>query len=408
MRHSLRSALVIAGALVLVFNQTSCAAAKRTPIAPRGDASPAYTAFGFNLYHEILREKAGNVFISPASVGFALAMTYNGAGGGTAEAMASVLGYEGRSLSETNAADSTIIRKTNDEPEGIDLAVANSLWARKGIEFSKEFLARNKRSYGAEIKTLDFGDPRAAAEINGWVARNTRYKITQIVEQIDGQSILFLINAVYFKGLWSKEFDRGDTREEDFHLPRGEVKRHPLMRRSGDFRYLRGDDFQAASLPYADGRISMYVFLPDDVTGLDAFNAKLTAAAWSGWMKSFASRSGTVALPRFKMEFEMKLREALSALGMGVAFDGARADFTRMVKRAAQNVYIDNVTHKTYIDVNEKGTEAAAVTSVEMKLTSVMEPPKPFEMIVDHPFFFAIVDNETGLILFMGSIVDPQ
>jgi serine protease inhibitor len=186
------------------------------------------------------------------------------------------------------------------------------------------------------------------------------------------------------------------------------VKRVPMMHQDGDYRYLRGDGFQAASLPYGDGRMSMYVFLPDSIAGLDDLHAKLSAEAWELWMKSFATKHGRIALPRFKLEFSAKLRQALAKLGMGVAFDGAAANFRGMIAHPGENVFISDVVHKTYVDVNEEGTEAAAVTSVEMRLTSVSEPEKPFEMIVDHPFFFAIRDNETGLVLFMGSIVNPR
>jgi serpin B len=409
MKRSLKGLALMGSILALTFNQVSCATAGKPVTVERRDMAPAYSAFGFNLYREILKEQPGkNIFISPASVGFALAMTYNGAEGGTAEAMASVLGFAGRSREAVNGADSLLIRRTNEPLKGVELSVANSLWARQGLTFEKKFLGRNERSYGAEVRSIDFANPEAAAQINGWVAGKTKDKITEIVDRIDAESILFLINAVYFKGAWTKEFDKSTTHEGDFHVPGGAVKKLPLMRQGGDYRYLRGDGFQAASLPYGGGRMSMYVFLPDSLTGLDEFHAKLSAGAWDEWMKSFAVKNGQIVLPRFKLEFAAKLKEALISLGMGVAFDGAGANFRGMIAHPGQNAYISDVAHKTFVEVNEEGTEAAAVTSVEMRLTSVSEPEKPFEMIVDHPFFFAIRDNETGLILFMGSIVNPK
>lgn len=409
MHYSLHDLVTALAVLAVACCSASCRATDRPDPVRAEPGKNGYSSFGIDLYREMIAERPGeNVFISPASIGFALAMTYNGAQGPTRDAMAGVLRFPAADLAAINRTDSVLIARMNEPIEQIELSVANSLWARRGIDFKKDFLERNKRFYGAEVRPIDFDAPGAPGQINAWVAEKTRDKITEIVDEIDSSSILFLINAIYFKGAWTEEFDAKLTRDADFHLAEGMTERRAMMDRRGTYLYLRGEGFQAASLPYGDGRMSMYVFLPDDRAGLGAFIDSLTSKSWDAWMSGFAAKKGRVVLPRFTIEFKASLKRSLSKLGMGNAFDGALANFSGMLRTDGANAYIHDVLHKTYIDVNEEGTEAAAVTSVEIRLTSVMEPEEPFEMICDHPFFFAIRDNETGLILFMGSLVNPE
>jgi len=368
----------------------------------------ANTNFGFKLYHEVAKAGAGkNVFISPASVALCLAMTYNGAVGETKEAMERALETRGLTHAELNRAYSELRSELENPDPKVQLQVANSLWARKGVSFNPAFIARNKDFYAAEVTALDFGDPGAPATINEWVKNKTRNKIEKIVDSIDAQSVLFLINAIYFKGAWSSEFDKAKTKDDMFTTGSGSRKRLPMMAQSGKYNYFESEKFQAVSLPYGGGRVSMYVFLPAAGTGIDQFLASLNATNWGSWMKQFSKTQGEIFLPRFKVEYEITLNDALKALGMGVAFDPDRADFTGMFQ-GAQNAFISKVKHKTFAEVNEEGTEAAAVTSTEMVVTSVAIPRKTFRMVVDHPFFFAIRDNRTGSVLFLGSIIDPM
>jgi serine protease inhibitor len=368
----------------------------------------ANTTFGFKLFAEVARQDAGkNVFISPASVGLALAMTYNGAVGETKRGMEHALEIQGMSHLELNRAYAQLKAALESADPKVQLNIANSLWGRKGISFNPDFIQRNKQFYGADVTALDFGDPSAPATINSWVADKTKGKIDKIVDRIDAQSILFLINAIYFKGTWAAEFDKAKTKEDQFTTRAGKQKRHPMMHQSGKYRYYEGKDFQAVSLPYGGGRVSMYIFLPAQSAGLDALQKSLTAANWDTWMNEFAETKGEIAVPRFKVEYEIGLNEALKALGMGIAFDPDRANFSGIVQGSV-NAFISRVKHKTFAEVNEEGTEAAAVTSVEVSVTSVMQPRKTFRMVVDHPFFCAIRDNKTGTLLFMGSITDPM
>ncbi len=368
----------------------------------------ANTRFGFKLYREILKQSGErNVFVSGSSVGLALAMAYNGAEGQTRQAMARALEIQGLSLDEVNRANAVLkVALENPDPK-VQLQIANSLWAKKGVDFKPEFIERNKNFYAAEVATLDFSSPSAPATINSWVKNNTAGKIDKIVDQIDGDSILFLINAIYFKGQWTEAFDKAKTTEQPFTSGAGKQKRHPMMPQSGKYNYYESDKFQAVSLPYGGKRVSMYIFLPAEGSRLSEFHNQLTAENWEAWMSAFRQTDGDIAVPRFKVEYEVDLNEALKALGMTEAFDAARADFSGMLQ-TYQRAFISKVKHKTFAEVNEEGTEAAAVTSVEMRATSVQAPRKRFHMVIDRPFFCAIRDNQTGTVLFMGSINDPM
>ena len=241
------------------------------------------------------------------------------------------------------------------------------------------------------------------------MSNNTDNRIDKIVDRISSETILFLINAIYFKGQWTNEFEKGKTREDDFKLADGGQKKLPMMSQSGKYNYYKGKDFQAVSLPYGTGRMSMYVFLPDKRTTLDQFERDLTVENWENWIKSFRMAPGEVMLPRFKIEYEVDLNDVLKALGMAEAFDPRRANFSGIAQLSqAERIYISKVKHKTFAEVNEEGTVAAAVTAVEMQATSVQPPQENFIMKVDRPFFVAIRDNLTGTVLFMGSIVDPR
>jgi serine protease inhibitor len=366
------------------------------------------TKFGFKLFAEVAKQDAvKNVLISPASVGLALAMTYNGAVGETKQVMERALEIQGMNHLELNQAYSQLRAALEGADPKIQLSIANSLWGNKDLTFNPDFIQRNKQYYGAEVAALDFSDPDSPSTINAWVSDKTKGKIDKIIDKISAEDILFLINAIYFKGTWTIEFDKAKTKEDQFTTLAGKQKPHPMMHQSGKYRYFEGNGFQAVSLPYGGGQVSMYLFLPAKGSSLVEFQKNLSAANWDSWMREFAVTDGEIAVPRFRVEYEIKLNDALKALGMGIAFDPGRADFSGIVK-TSENAFISEVKHKTFAEVNEEGTEAAAVTSVGIGLTSAPQPRKPFRMIVDHPFFCAIRDNKTGTLLFMGSITDPM
>jgi serpin B len=366
----------------------------------------ANTQFGFKLYSELLkRNKSENVFVSPTSVAIALSMTYNGADGVTQAEMAKALQVQGVTIAQLNQANANLKVSLEGADPKVELAIANSLWADQKFPVNPTFIKDNQTFYRAEVKNLSFADPSAASTINAWVNQNTRGKISQILDRVSPDQAMILINATYFKGQWSDRFDPQQTQERPFFLTPTNSKQHPMMRQKGTYRYAETPQFQAISLPYGKGRLSFYVFLPKSNSSLAALHQNLTAANWQTWMPSFSQQEGTIQLPKFKLSYESELKETLSALGMKSAFDPTTANFSKLSSTPTK---IDRVKHKTFVEVNEEGTEAAAVTGVGITSTSARIEPKPFEMVVNRPFFCTIRDNQTGEILFMGSIVNPQ
>ena len=365
----------------------------------------ANTKFGFNLFSQLLvRDSNTNIFISPSSVALALAMTYNGANGTTKEAMAKALELQGINLGEINSYYAQLKASLENPDSKVVLNVANSLWANQNTSLKANFIENNQNFYQAKLTNLNFADKSAPTIINNWVKENTQGKIEKIVDNIDHTQVLFLVNAIYFKGNWSKEFESEKTTEFPFYFLSDEIKQHPMMSQSGEYKYYETEEFQAVSLPYGEnGRISFYVFLPTQNSNLKSFYQNLNTDNWEKWMSEFSKREGFLRLPRFKIDYQATLNDALSALGMEEAFSD-HANFSEM----GNNIKISQVKHKTFVEVNEEGTEAAATTSIAATVMSLTTPKQePFRMIVNRPFFCTIRDNQTKSILFMGSIVEP-
>jgi serine protease inhibitor len=366
----------------------------------------ANNGLGFDLYLQLAdQDPDRNIFISPSSIITALAMAYNGAEGETRIAMEEALRLKGMTVDEVNSAFADLLTILQNPDPNVELAVANSLWAREGVSFDEGFINRSRDYYGAELTELNFDDPGSADTINSWVKEKTRNKIDGIVEPpINPETILFLINAIYFKGEWSEPFDLELTSEGNFNLPGGGTKESQFMFRNDDFNYLESDLFQAVRLPYGKNeRVGMYLFLPAESASLEEFQAELNRENWENWISSFRSMEGNLSLPRFSFEYETSLKKTLETLGMGIAFKEGAADFSGM-RPTPPDLFINEVKHKTFVEVNEKGTEAAAVTSIEVGTTAM---PEIFNMVLDRPFFFAIADDMTETILFMGSVSEP-
>ncbi|MCG9133269.1 serpin family protein [Candidatus Poribacteria bacterium] len=377
------------------------------PVSIDTNVVTANTHFGFDLFDEIRKsEQDKNIFISPLSISTALAMTLNGASNETEQAMANTLQLQGLDPESINTSYAGLRQALQVADPKVILTIANSLWARQGIPFKQDFLQRNTQFFGAEVSTLDFADPNTLTTINQWVNTNTNGKIEKILDEINPDAVLFLINAIYFKGTWQTEFDPLHTRDGTFHLGTGDEKQVPMMTRTGDYRSYENHEekFQAISLPYGDGQMSMYIFLPYSESDLNTFLEGLNAENWESWMSQFHEKEVFLSIPKFKLEYEKTLNNPLQSLGMGIAFAPMAADFSRMadLETLGKNLYIGEVLHKAVVEVNEEGTEAAAVTSVGIRTTSL--PP---QFIADRPFFFAIRDNETKTVLFMGTVVAP-
>jgi serine protease inhibitor len=369
-------------------------------------ALDANRRFGFALLQTQLAKhpQAENLFISPTSVSQALSMVYLGSAGKTRKGMEQTLQSADMSpeaLIQGNVAIKNLLENPGDEK--VQLTVANSLWVNEGAGLKDSFVEQNRSQYRARVSILNFADPRTLDRINNWVKRSTKGKIPQILDQIEPKGEVIVANAVYFKGGWSRPFEKSATRDRPFQLDEKRRKSLPFMNQGGNYSYLETPQFQAVRLPYGNNkRFGMYVFLPKgDVT---PWLKGLTDENWNQWMGQFSSKQGTIALPKFKINYSAKLNDSLKALGMADAFT-PQADFSAM---STSDVLISNVTHKTILEVDETGTEAAAVTTIEAVATSALIlSDKPFTMVVDRPFFVAIVDQQTGLPFFMGQISDP-
>lgn len=391
---------------------TPQAVAQATRNLTEGRAPQVTTAvggFGFRLFEEVVNAHPNkNVFISPASVSIALAMTYNGAAGETRTSMAKALGIDGLDLSQANAAYRDLLTVLRSPDKGVTLDIQNAIWAHRETTFQRDFLARNEQFFGATARTVDFKNEEEAAQtINDWVKEATRERIPKLADRFAADTRMVLANAVYFLGLWKDPFTPDATAESDFTKFDGKVQKVPLMTREGDFLYQQGDGFQAIRIPYGEtGRTHMTVFLPRRGLAMREFLRTVNSRNWSEWGRAFRMRPGTVQIPRFRAEFSSLLNDPLKAMGLAPAFDPNRADFAGMTGR--RDLYIGQVIHKTFVEVKEEGTEAAAVTGVEMRATSIpMEPEERFVFRADRPFLYAIEDSQTGVVLFLGIFGDP-
>jgi serine protease inhibitor len=372
----------------------------------------AANSFGLKLFHQLNESASGdaNIFISPMSISYALAMTLNGADGTTRDAIALTLELAGMSEDDIDASNKQLMAYLTSADSSVTFDIANSIWYRSGLPIRDEFVATNETYFNAQVQGIDFGAPDAANVINSWVRKNTKDKITQIVSPpIDPQTIMFLINAIYFKGSWSAKFDKAATRDHPFYLIDGSSTDCRMMFMERKYAYFENDLFQAVRLPYGDSAFSMLVFLPRDTAGINALIGDLDDDAWMQWRKNFYVTKVNFGLPRLKFEYSVTLNDILKNMGMALAFAPRDADFGRMVhldQLGGENVFISDVKHKTFLQVDEEGTEAAAVTSVTMALTSAAPMPSPV-MIVDHPFLFAIEDRASGSLIFIGKVMKP-
>lgn len=380
-------------------------------------------SFGIELYLKLLSQEPGkNIFVSPLSVSMAVCMALNGADSSAAQSIKDALRLSDMELDEINSMNEALIstlcseEEERETPEDDLLAhggdfklvinVANSLWARKGLIFKDEFVKICEKQYSAVTDYLDPEDPNAPDKINEWVSNKTKGKITKIIDHLGQSFVLILVNAVYFKAPWTLEFSEGLTEMRPFYLSDGATKDHPLMFNTETFAYQKSESFQAIRLPYAEGRYSMTVILPDKESSLEELHSKFTVDMWKKITLSFKPKYGQVGLPRFKADWGETINEALADMGMADAFS-EKADFSRMIE-GDDLVWLNQVLHKTYVKVWEKGTEAAAVTAM-IEIGEVEDDPvEEFCMIIDRPFIYIIDDWKTGSILFIGSMQNPE
>ena len=358
--------------------------------------------FAFDIFKELNTEDADkNIFISPLSISTALAMTYNGAESTTKEAMAEALRYKGIELENLNVGYKNLLAYLNNVDPKVQLNISNSIWFRKGEEIKQDFLSVNKDNFNAYITEMDFQDAKAADTINGWISKATKGKIDKMIEPpISHDVIMYLINAIYFKGQWTKQFDKKLTFTGTFNTEDGQKKEVQMMNRKGKIEYGEVEKSKIVRLPYGNEKTAMYCILPETGIKINDFIRQLSVEKWIELKDSLSKVDDVVLkLPKFKMEYGIKnLNVSLTALGMGEAFSDS-ADFSGI----RDDICISRVLHKAVIEVNEEGSEAAGATVVEMKETAAVEP---VTFIGDRPFIFIIADDEIGSILFMGKFME--
>ncbi len=365
------------------------------------------SGFAFDLFREMSIEagKTDNVFMSPLSVSLALAMTYNGAGGSTRDAMHQTMQLPQLSTDDINKAWQQLTKDLLSVDPKVTLNIANSIWYRLGFQVQPPFIAANKTHYDAEVRELDFGRPDATEIINAWVAEKTNQLIDKIVERITNQTVMILLNAIYFKGDWRYEFNKEETSPAPFYSETDQQIMVPTMKQAESYNHFSNDLFAVAELPYGRGNYSMLVFLPHHGVSVhdvvDSFDKEL----WQMVTENLNTpRKLNVELPKFTFAFEQELNDVLIRMGMGVAFSPAEANFSGI--NPNEQLFISEVIHKAFVEVNEEGTEAAAVTSVVIERTSA-GPDSPIAFHVNRPFMFMIRETTTNTIIFAGRVIEP-
>ncbi len=375
------------------------AAAQAEDVLKRGTGAEASgSSFAFGLFQDIAAyDESDIVFISPLSASIALSMTAAGAEGATQEEMLRTLGFGGLSVKDLNACNRGIIDLLSSDPEGVELNVANSLWVSDRFTLKSRYIRTAGSEYSAMVSNLDFSDPASPSVINRWCAENTAGRIDKMIENIDPATQMYLLNALYFKGMWTTPFDAANTRKDIFHGNRRDSEVE-FMHRTASFPYYIGPEGALLELPYGEGSFVMDIFLPAEGVSAEEFASGLDGEALSTLTGLLQSDRIKVTLPKFKAEYETSLNATLQRLGMRDAFTPS-ADFSGMSK---EPLMISDVKQKTFIEVNEEGSEAAAVTSVAVMRTSLA--PEPLEFRVDRPFVFLIRELTSGTVLFMGLV----
>ena len=394
-------------ALALSFLGTSCS---QDIVSPEFDYTlksakviETNNEFGLELLKTVLdAEEEANVMISPTSVSIALGMAYNGAETTTRDAFEEVLNYEGLTREEVNEITKELIHVLVTNVNGNLLEIANSMWYDEEFPVEPEFISLNSHYFDAEVNELDFGSADAVRTINDWVKAKTHGKIEEIIDSIDPDVMMILINAIYFNCVWDVEFDPDDTQRANFYNEDGSrFGDVDMMQLKSTLKVAKNESFSAVELPYKNGKFSMLLFLPSEESSVDQLVQELDGATWLSWIESFQEKEDfTVYMPRFEFDFERSLKEDLKAMGLDIPFTD-EADFSGI---SPIPLFIADVIHKTYIKVNEEGTEAAAVTAVVMQATSI----GAYKVLrLDRPFLFAITEKSSKSILFMGKVAEP-
>ncbi len=369
----------------------------------------ATSDFGIDIFKRIVNDESvdANIFVSPTSISLALSMTLNGAVGSTKDSMIYALRLPNYSIDEINSINQQLMQGLTTADDKVIMTIANSIWYRQGFDVKTDFIQVNTKYYDAEVEALDFSQSNAKDVINGWVENKTNGKIKDLIENISPADVMFLIDAIYFKGTWTIAFAKNSTEDEQFTLNDGSQKTVQMMNMKDSLAYFENDLSQAVQLDYGRGNFSMVVFLPKANHTTGDIVSSMNYDNWQSWMNSFRFQTVGLKMPKFSFDYYKNLNDVLIGMGMGIAFSDA-ADFTGITPGGG--IAISYVKQKSFLEVDEEGTEAAAATVVAVISTAnpVEQPDQTKYMTVDHPFIFAIREKSTNSIVFLGKVSDPE
>ncbi|MCX6325409.1 MAG: serpin family protein [Bacteroidia bacterium] len=360
-------------------------------------------SFAFDIFKKVIENSGGseNIIISPLSISYALSMTLNGANGATRDAMLEALRVNGITPEIINNSYKNLSEELLNVDKRVLISIANSVWTENNFVVKTPFTDILTGFYNAESKSFDIADQLAPEQINNWIESKTNGLIKNMVDKLNDNTVMLLINAIYFKGKWKSQFDVKNTVQRSFYKPGELTVEVQMMKQTADFKIFTGDKFVLAEFPYGQGNFVMDVILPDDYNEVNGIIPLLNDNNFKGWINQMGERKTDLTFPRFKYGYKKQLKDVLTNMGMGIAFTG-NADFSNI---SDIDLLINDVTHQAFIETNEEGTEAAAATIVDVGLTSM--PLNPFALNVDHSFLYIIRETTTNSILFMGRVVDP-
>lgn len=360
-------------------------------------------SFAFDIFQKVI-ENSGvseNVIISPLSLSCALSMTLNGAMGATKDSMLKAIRVNGITPETINNSYKNLSKALLSVDKRVLISIANSVWTEKNFVVKRPFTDILTGFYNAESKSFDISDPLAHEPINNWIENNTNGLIKNMIENLNDNTVMLLINAIYFKGKWKSQFDVANTVQGTFYKPGGIASEVPVMKQKSDYKIFTGNGFVLAEFPYGQGNFVMDVILPGENDGINGIMPLMTNNNFNGWLGQMGIRETELSFPRFKYSFKKQLKDILTDMGMGIAFTD-NADFSGI---SDLSLLINDVTHQAFIETNEEGIEAAAATIVDVGVTSI---PVPVVLNIDHSFIYIIRETSTNTILFMGCVTDPS
>jgi len=377
-----------------------------TPTEKSARIIAADNQFGFEIFQKVNASltEPKNTMISPMSISLALAMVYNGTNGDTKKQMEEMLHKSGLTPDDINQSYKELVSALSSHDPKVELAISNAIFYRNTFSVKNDFITTNQNYYQAEVSGLDFSKTTETLnKVNGWVNTNTKGKIDQIIDQVNPEDVMYILNAIYFNGEWQYRFDPKETSDMPFTKEDNQVVQVPTMTIENPFQSYSNESFKMLEMPYGSGKYSMLIFLPASGKTTNNVISQLTAENVDGWIQKMTEQKKKVYLPKFEFKFDDSLVDELKALGMTDAFNDAKANLSSISDAA--KLVISEVMHKSYIKVDERGTEAAAVTGITIGVTSV-GPDNSYR--VDHPFVFAIREKDTKVILFIGKVMNPN